>query len=88
MKWSRREARHARACPGHPRLSCWLSNKTWMAGTSPAMTKRRIVFKAHCSFDQALHDDANACGTSISVATLRLADRLAEFCDNVQAKAA
>src|SRR5207247_923584 len=27
--------RHARACPGHPRL------KTWMAGTSPAMTNMK-----------------------------------------------
>jgi hypothetical protein len=31
--------RHARACRGHPRLSCGHSaSKTWMAGTSPAMT--------------------------------------------------
>jgi len=31
--------RHARACRGHPRLSCGLSeSKTWMAGTSPATT--------------------------------------------------
>jgi len=31
--------RHARACRGHPRLSCGSSaSKTWMAGTSPAMT--------------------------------------------------
>src|SRR5258707_4057286 len=30
--------RHARACPGHPRLLVAASNKTWMAGTSPAMT--------------------------------------------------
>src|SRR5262249_18722785 len=31
--------RHARACRGHPRLSCGASaSKTWMAGTSPAMT--------------------------------------------------
>src|SRR4051794_22127306 len=29
--------RHARACRGHPRLS--FEVKTWMAGTSPAMTK-------------------------------------------------
>src|SRR5262249_7938869 len=34
--------RHARACRGHPRLSCGLSaKKTWMAGTSPAMTPNR-----------------------------------------------
>jgi hypothetical protein len=31
--------RHARACRGHPRLSCRASaSKAWMAGTSPAMT--------------------------------------------------
>jgi hypothetical protein len=30
--------RHARACPGHPRLQGCAANKTWMAGTSPAMT--------------------------------------------------
>ncbi len=31
--------RHARACRGHPRLSWGTSHsKTWMAGTSPAMT--------------------------------------------------
>jgi len=29
--------RHARACPGHPRLET--ETKTWMAGTSPAMTQ-------------------------------------------------
>src|SRR5258708_1992906 len=34
--------RHARACRGHPRLSCELSaRKTWMAATSPAMTPNR-----------------------------------------------
>jgi len=29
--------RHARACRGHPRLK-YHKTKTWMAGTSPAMT--------------------------------------------------
>ena len=33
-----RKARHARACAGHPRL--YFFAKTWMAGTSPAMTWR------------------------------------------------
>jgi heat shock protein HslJ len=34
-------ARHARACRGHPRLVRLLAtSKTWMAGTSPAMTWR------------------------------------------------
>ena len=33
--------RHGRACPGHPRLTCdTAASKTWMAGTSPAMTMR------------------------------------------------
>src|SRR5262249_61332062 len=32
--------RHARACRGHPRLSLIAVSKTWMAGTSPAMTWR------------------------------------------------
>ena len=32
--------RHGRACPGHPRLTCDAPpSKTWVAGTSPAMTK-------------------------------------------------
>ena len=30
--------RHARPCAGHPRLSSFEDRKTWMAGTSPAMT--------------------------------------------------
>jgi hypothetical protein len=34
------EIRHARACPGHPRLNGIAAGKTWMAGTSPAMTRR------------------------------------------------
>jgi hypothetical protein len=34
------KVRHARACPGHPRLTGISARKTWMAGTSPAMTKR------------------------------------------------
>jgi hypothetical protein len=31
--------RHARLYAGHPRLSSIATPKTWMAGTSPAMTK-------------------------------------------------
>jgi hypothetical protein len=30
--------RHARPCAGHPRLEAIALEKTWMAGTSPAMT--------------------------------------------------
>jgi hypothetical protein len=33
-----RPARHARAHSGHPRLRAHFKPKTWMAGTSPAMT--------------------------------------------------
>src|SRR5208282_4801661 len=32
--------RHARARRGHPRLKARVESKTWMAGTSPAMTTR------------------------------------------------
>jgi hypothetical protein len=37
--------RHARPCAGHPRLAGAAARKTWMAGTSPAMTKKRVIFK-------------------------------------------
>src|SRR5882757_9243361 len=30
--------RHARAWPAHPRLTAFVRKKTWVAGTSPAMT--------------------------------------------------
>src|SRR4051794_2617670 len=32
---------HGRACPGHPRLSCRCTVKTWMPGTRPGMTSYR-----------------------------------------------
>jgi histidinol-phosphate aminotransferase len=36
--------RHARACRGHPRLSCdSAASKAWMAGTGPAMTPRKTI---------------------------------------------
>src|ERR1700738_4894049 len=35
--------RHARPCAGHPRRLPCQRSKTWMAGTSPAMTTRAIV---------------------------------------------
>jgi hypothetical protein len=34
------ETRHARPCAGYPRLGFTQARKTWMAGTSPAMTKK------------------------------------------------
>ena len=39
--WFSSFPRHARACRGHPRLTDRLATKTWMAGTSPAMTTQR-----------------------------------------------
>jgi hypothetical protein len=36
--------RHARTCCGHPRLTLMAAPKTWMAGTSPAMTQRQTLF--------------------------------------------
>jgi hypothetical protein len=33
--------RHARPCAGHPRLQTIAARKSWMAGTSPAMTAER-----------------------------------------------
>src|SRR2546426_9152117 len=37
----RRTVRHARPCAGHPPLRFARARKTWVAGTSPAMTKER-----------------------------------------------
>src|SRR5438045_1115207 len=36
-------ARHGRACPGHPRPCSLAARKTWMAGTSPAMTENESI---------------------------------------------
>src|SRR5882724_9321277 len=38
MPGQKREARLRARCPGHPRLNGIAARKTWMAGTSPAMT--------------------------------------------------
>jgi hypothetical protein len=43
--------RHARACRGHPRLLGVARRKTWMAGTSPAMTAEK-----HCAPDRDCWD--------------------------------
>ena len=45
----RKLQRHARACPGHPRLSDLADQKTWMAGTSPAMTMRGCALREKIS---------------------------------------
>ena len=55
--------RHARPCAGHPRLCSRCATKTWMAGTSPAMTRKtndfspRIYHSAPClgSIPRLLH---------------------------------
>ena len=39
----RTSSRHGRARPGHPRLSCCQSARTWMPGTSPAMTRAETL---------------------------------------------
>jgi hypothetical protein len=38
--------RHCRACPGHLRLSCCETAKTWMPGTRPGMTSCGKRFRA------------------------------------------
>src|ERR1700759_3115784 len=38
-------ARHARPCAGHPRLMAFARKKTWMAGTSPALTTSRTLLR-------------------------------------------
>src|SRR3954467_11022244 len=38
-----RTLRHARPCAGHPRVSPGAASKTWMAGSSPAMTSERLT---------------------------------------------
>src|SRR4030081_1761869 len=40
-----REARHARPCAGHPRLCSIKQERRGWPGRSPAMTKKRIIFK-------------------------------------------
>ena len=45
----RKLQRHARAWPGHPRLGDLADQKTWMAGTSPAMTMRGCALREKIS---------------------------------------
>src|SRR5579872_3861512 len=48
--------RHARACPGHPRLRRPTANKTWMVGASPATTLglfRRVDARLRLDVDEA-----------------------------------
>jgi len=48
----RHQVRHGRIYSGHPRLNSIATSKTWMAGTSPAMT-RFCLFD--CYFCQPHH---------------------------------
>src|SRR3954453_21960176 len=50
--------RHARACPGHPRLLFCARRKTWMAWTSPAMTQQISLHPRH--IELRLHPGAVA----------------------------
>src|SRR5690349_24875439 len=53
----RSHRRHDRACRGHPRLS--FLSKTWMAGTSPAMTEtlgRRLSLQALRRIERGSND--------------------------------
>src|SRR5258707_11208568 len=45
MPGQKREARLRARCPGHPRLDVAAARKTWMAGTSPAMTDMRMIVR-------------------------------------------
>src|SRR5258708_31543128 len=58
----KRSRRHARACPGHPRLSSLAENKTWMAGTSPAMTNIERIPRAPAKRPPSTLDRAPASG--------------------------
>src|SRR5260370_34452972 len=55
--------RHARACRGHPRLSCQAStSKAWMAGTSPAMTRQMRADRLIIPLDALCATDASRVG--------------------------
>src|ERR1700680_2603597 len=45
MPGQKRAARLRARCPGHPRLNGAAARKTWMAGTSPAMTDMRMLVR-------------------------------------------
>src|SRR5229473_1450929 len=46
--------RHARPCTGHPRLAFIYRSKTWMTGTSPAMTAFFLSKRLDVTLDHAL----------------------------------
>src|SRR5882757_10629253 len=47
-------SRHARPCAGHPRLYNRKASKSWMAGTSPAMTER-LIQRATAKYNDPPH---------------------------------
>src|SRR5260370_14656329 len=71
--------RHARACRGHPRLSCGLAaKKTWMAGTRPAMTPNKWFNMTKTRARSRSTLSTSFVFASCAVATLALSPALAE----------
>src|SRR5450631_3377135 len=66
--------RHARACPGHPRLDIVAARKTWMAGTSPAMTSRWTIETMKHQSSLRVVFSAIACLSSFSASHAQKAD--------------
>src|SRR5436309_15311841 len=65
--------RHDRACPGHPRLSCFAVAKTWMPGTRPGMTENGST-EALLDHDLAGHAEF---GVGLAIAGLDVAAQVA-----------
>ena len=60
-------ARHARACPGHPRLTVLAGKKTWMAGRSGAKT-RFALLPGYDDFNPAKRKRTTAYAASAALA--------------------
>src|SRR4051812_2641204 len=61
-------ARHARACPGHPRLAAPAEEKTWMAGTSGAKTCFALLASHDGFTNDAERERATAYAASAALA--------------------
>ena len=55
------QRRHARPCGGYPRLSGSMANKSWMAGTRPAMTALGNCTSQHNAVMPALVAGIHVC---------------------------
>jgi hypothetical protein len=60
-------ARHARAGPGHPSLTVFAREKTWMAGTSSAKP-RFALLPGHDDFNPAEHKRTTRYAASAALA--------------------